>query len=372
MAWSAQGLRPVLIAVTLLSPLVARAVSEGELQDGAFARNVLPFYFESRASGFIVGEKGVPLSFIAMEHTNEKGALILLPGRGGSHINFAEFIYDLRDSGWSIYSLDHRGQGFSGRMLDNPKKGHVEDFDHYSKDVKTFMDTVVNARPHQRRVLLGVSMGGAIATTFVQQYPTEVDTLILVVPMHKPNYKPFTEPMAGAIGVAGAATMQSEEYGPTQGDPPEEPEPFEDNRGTHSRVRFDLGEQIHADHPQTLLGGVTFGWAYEVVKATRLMRTRAVEMHLPILLVQAGEDLVVQKDGQDAFCQRTPWCHKSIYEGARHGILSERDGIRDPVMAEIRAFIEEPKVGCSAAGPQGLAPVAMVFVLLGWRRHRRG
>ena len=35
---------------------------------------------------------------------------------------------------------DHRGQGLSGRMLDNPQPGYVESFDDYVQDFKQFYD----------------------------------------------------------------------------------------------------------------------------------------------------------------------------------------------------------------------------------------
>lgn len=360
----------VVVACSAGAP-AAHALTEQELENGAFESEVMPYYYSARRLGTFTGERGKQLSYVTFERTDEEGALVLLPGRGGSHIWMGELIYDLRDSGWSIYVMDHRGQGFSERLLDNPRKGHVEDWDNYSKDVKTFMDRVVNTRPHARTVVLGISMGGAIATTFAQQYPDDVDALVLVVPMHKPNYRPFTEGIAGVLGEFGAATMQLDEYGPTQGDPtPLEEQKFEENRGMRSRVRWEKSRDISRQHQDLLLGGVTYGWAREVVHANRVMRTLAVRMTQPILLLQAGEDAVVQNDGQDAFCQRARGCVKRVYPTSRHGMLEETDDIRGPALHEIRSFLDtQSSVGCSAAAPGAWAPWALVLV---WVARRRG
>lgn len=360
-----------MLGACLLGAGPARAVPEAQLEQGAFESTVLPYYFGARRVGRFTGERNITLEYVALERSDEKGALVILPGRGGSHIHHAELLYDLRDLPWSIYVLDHRGQGFSDRLLANRRKGHVEDWDDYARDVKHFMDTVVNRTAHDQRVMLGISMGGAIATTFAQQHPRDLDALALVVPMHKPNYKPFNEPVAMGLGAFGTATFQSEEYGPTQGDPKTETEKFEDITWTGSRARFNDNQVLESMFPELRLGGVTYGWAFEVTKANRQMRARAVEMTLPILLLQAGKDQTVQNDGQDAFCQRARFCRKVLYKNSRHGMLNETDDIRDAALGELRTFLDQRGAGCTQVPMANASLWVLLGLVLRQRRLRR-
>jgi lysophospholipase len=330
-----------LAALLALPPIIslcrdALSIGETNYQE-EFAHNVLP-YFETGISGSFRGTEGVDVTWMKFEVEDEKGALVILTGRGESSAKYAEVVYDLRDLRLSIYLMDHLGQGLSGRILADPEKGYVQSFDDYVRDVKTFVDTVVDARPHSVRFLLAHSMGACIATLYAERYQRDFDAIVLSSPMMEIDTAPYPEFIAYALVSIRVALDQGGEYAPDRhGYDPHLP--FEGNDVTHSRARFEMNKAMIARRPESALGGPTNRWVMEAMRAGRIARREARRLVVPTLLLQAGEDEVVQSGGQDDLCREAPRCRKIVLAGASHEILMETDRIRDPAFAEIRSFL---------------------------------
>jgi lysophospholipase len=116
---------------------------------------------------------------------------------------------------------------------------------------------------------------------------------------------------------------------------------FEENDITHSRVRFEMRRRVIADNPGVALGGPTNRWVRETIRATREARAGAGQLTVPVLLLQAGDDLLVTPWGQEQFMQKAPACRRLAFPGASHELLMETDSIRDAVLREIRSFLLE-------------------------------
>ena len=67
----------------------------------------------------------------------------ILHGRTEFIEKYFETINDLRRRGFAVATFDSRGQGGSGRLLGNPRKGHVRDFADHVNDFETVMQEVV-------------------------------------------------------------------------------------------------------------------------------------------------------------------------------------------------------------------------------------
>jgi lysophospholipase len=92
-----------------------------------------------------------------------KGVLIISPGQTESSLKYAEVLYDLKDLGYSIYIIDHRGQGLSDRTLPGTTLSHVNRFKDYVDDFTTFVKDVVHPENYRHSVIIAHSMGGANA-----------------------------------------------------------------------------------------------------------------------------------------------------------------------------------------------------------------
>ncbi len=86
--------------------------------------------------------------------------------------------------GYATWALDHRGHGRSdGRRV------FVRSFDEYVADLETFRLLVAERHPARPMVLLGHSMGGAIATAHAVDHPDRFDGLILTGPALQPSLR---------------------------------------------------------------------------------------------------------------------------------------------------------------------------------------
>ena len=336
-----------LVACILAQVSPASAIREAGYSE-VFATDVLPYCLENGVSGSFLGRERIRIAWVKYEVENEAGALVILGGRSECHAKYAEVIYDLRDLGFSIYLMDHCGQGASGRLLQDPEKGHIERFADYVEDLEIFIDTVVDARPHARRFLLAHSMGGCIGSLFAEEHHEAFDGIILCAPMFDIRTDPYPKPIAYAMVSIFDAFGLGRAYAPNRRahDPRA---PFEGNDKTHSRVRYERNMHLIADNPMLALGGPTNHWVKEAMRATRVAKAGASGLVAPTLLLEAGDDHTVDPRGYESVMQSAANGRKVVLPEAYHEILMETDSIRDLALREIRAFLIEGSRGCGRA-----------------------
>ena len=95
----------------------------------------------------------VTIAYAYALHPQPLGAVVISSGRIESLIKYKEVVYDFYQNGYSVFIHDHRGQGLSGRMLDNSQIGYVGNFSEYVDDFKKFIDEVVTKKtPHKSTI----------------------------------------------------------------------------------------------------------------------------------------------------------------------------------------------------------------------------
>jgi lysophospholipase len=323
------------LAALILVPASAFAIPESQFST-LFGE--VDAYYQSSTAGQFLGKDGVTIRYrMFPAQGTERGALVISNGRTESYVKYAELFYDLRNEGWTIYALDHRGQGESGRMTRNPQVGYVRHFSDYVDDLKRFVEVVVNATPHSRRVLLGHSMGGAIAASYAERFPKDFDGFVLSSPMLQINTAPYAAGIARAITVAGVGLGLGKSYAIGYG--PYAPAVFEKQTMTHSRARNDKSNAQVAEEPSIALGGPSFRWVNESLAATSKIVAGAKSVTAPVLLLRDGQDSLVKPGGQDKFCAAALSCRKVEYATAYHELLNETDSIRDQALGEVTGFL---------------------------------
>ncbi len=308
------------------------------------ADDILDYWKQHGIFGTTSGVGGVRLATAVFRAPNERAAIVFAPGRTETFTKYAEVVRDLHPLGYSFYFLDHRGQGRSDRLAGRPPAppdfvsppGHVDDFDHYVTDVANFVERVVRAEPHRHIVGWGHSMGGGILTRYAQRHPGRLDALILNSPLHGLPVAWWQKAFVNLMSTVGWRRSFAWGHGPWK----PSADSFDGNDTTKSRGRYDFKMDIYAKDPYLWLGGPSYGWVREAIRAGKTMRAEAAKLTLPVLLFQAGEESLVDNDAQDAVAAAAPDCTKIVFPGARHELLHERDEVRDAVLDHVLSFLE--------------------------------
>lgn len=316
-----------------------------------FYQQTLPEFWHQHAQpGEISGVEGVPLRYVALRNPASHDAILVVNGRIESYIKYQELAYDLYQQGYSVYLYDHRGQGFSGRLLTDPHKGHVVHFDDYVRDLKVFRDQVVMADQPTHLFLLSHSMGGAIAVNYLHQYPEDVTAAALSAPMFGIALGALPNWLARFVtwlldGVTQLLGIESP-YAPGQGG--YDPVPFADNELSHDAVRYAWFRDTYRAYPEVQLGGPTARWVNEALHAAAQATARGRTLRTPLLVLQAGDDSVVDNDSQRAFCQQMragghPCSSGDVLQiaGARHELFNESDEYRIPALTAMLDFFKQ-------------------------------
>lgn len=258
-----------------------------------------------------------------------RGSVVLLQGRAEFIEKYAmEVVGELRGKGFTVYALDIRGQGLSDRMLPDHGKGHIDDFATYVADLNIFLEKIVVPQAPQPLLLLSHSTGGNIALRFLGDEGSGRFAAAV-----------FCSPMTGLPNAWFAKTVLAvtrprpsldTHYAPTTGPYDPRKHPFAGNNLTHDERRYDFTRQWFDADPRLRLGGPTIGWvrqayrSFDVIDAPGYLERLA----LPVLIVSAGEDTVVDTATHRRAAARIAGATHAVVEDARHEILMETDARR--------------------------------------------
>ncbi len=312
----------------------------------AFITGPLLQFWRQRQVQHFSGRDGLTLHYLSYTSPSHRQVVLISPGRGESYIKYTETAWDLFHCGYDVFIIDHRGQGFSDRILANSQLGHVDKFSDYVDDLEQLCELVIRGDRYQHKFLLAHSMGGAIATLLLQRQPDLFNAIALVAPMFGITL-PMPEWLAERIlNWTEVRPHLRESYAPGTGD--WHATPFGENTLTHSRVRYQRNLRLCADHPRIQIGGPTTHWVREAINAGREIEMLAPTFQQPIILLQAQEDVVVDNQAQNRFClarQNAGYAcyptHPIVLSGARHEILFEKDPIRAQALQHITDFFTQ-------------------------------
>lgn len=270
-----------------------------------------------------------------------KATVVLVNGRTESYLKYQELAYELTQQGYQVLMFDHRGQGVSARLTDNPHKGHIEDFQQYIDDMHQLVSHVAQTEGQLPMYLLGHSMGGAISTLYLQQHPDVFQKTALSAPMHGINGKLAYDEW-DACRLASTVTLFSTEGYAGFADKPYAAGPFDGNELTGSRERYQWMQTLYQDNPQLQLGGATWGWLDQACAVLPDMQQQSDKIKIPVLVMQAELDTIVSATAQQEFCAVLAQNPNSgcvgglqVIQGAKHELLFEQDVIRQQVVEKV-------------------------------------
>ncbi len=255
---------------------------------------------------------------------------VLLNGQTEFLEKYEEVAGELSERGFTVASLDWRGQGGSERLLPNWLKAHVGDFAEYDADLAAFMDEVVRPLTSKPPIALAHSMGGHILMRALHDRPGLFAAAMASAPMLRAQTRGYPRSAARALCyVENLAGRQADWiWGMAERDPLKLA--FEDNLVTSDRARYARTGAILSAQNDLRLAGPTWGWLEAAYRSMERVMTKGFPeaIRTPILVVGAGRDRIVDTKAAREF---TPRLKKGIYleiAEAEHEILMENDSIR--------------------------------------------
>lgn len=321
-----------------------RASSEARLA-GVDRQAIAGFYETAGRPCEFLGQLGVLIRCRAFLNASRRGAIVIAAGYTENMRKYSETAFDLYQAGFSVFLYDHRGQGYSQRLLPDPTLGTIDEFDYFADDLHQFVTTVVRKdlrgtnQSLDHVYLLAHSMGGAIGALALEKYPGDFRAAVLSAPMLKLNSRGWNE-IAAQIFLDAQSLLGRDQL-PVAA--PRDPSTitFSQNTVTHSEARFEFQRQVLTNEPSLKIFAPTQRWVRKAIAGSRTARKNGASARSPILILQATEDSFVEADGQREFCQAAAQCKILVVQNARHEILQERDAIRDVALKTAIEFFDK-------------------------------
>ena len=309
--------------------------TEEQLSKPESAEKIENFYLTG-VSGSFQGKDSVPIYFINFTKENSKGSICISSGRTEAAIKYKELIYDLYNQGYSIYILDHRGQGFSGRMTEDSEMGYIDDFQFYVDDLKMFYDNHIKPQNHSKNFLLAHSMGGAIGMTYLEQYPVDFNAAVFSSPML--DFK------LGYCSGAKAFGSEKPKYGLGQGNYEKNKASFNKNKLTGSELRYNRMIEAFDQETSAQIGGATYSWVIASCNQFKYINAHINDISIPFLIFSAENEQIVKKGAHKHFIKKARELGKTceLYEvaNAQHELLIEKDPQRIHTINTILHFFK--------------------------------
>ncbi|SNY57427.1 lysophospholipase [Arsukibacterium tuosuense] len=326
----------------MMPPIVA-GMMETKLTE-YWQQQLLPLWQQFVHADLLSSDK-TRLSYSYYLADDRAQAVVFSTGRVEMAVKYMELMQEFIVAGYSVFILDHRGQGQSARLHPDPHLGYVGNFQDYVEDFNQFVTEIVLPTAHQHHLVLAHSMGAAIACRYLQQFTHPFDAAIFCSPMFGLHAGRIPSTLASRLvagygWLMGKLKWDSQQYFPGQTSYLEKP--FAGNPLTHSNERYQWLRQLYQLYPDSQLGGVSWAWLMQAISAMSQIQLQAAEFKVPVLLLQAVEDQIVSNRAQDNWFRHLPaplYKQFTSLTGAHHEIWMEQDRIRQQAMAAVNQFL---------------------------------
>ena len=116
--------------------------------------------------------------------------------------------------------------------------------------------------------------------------------------------------------------------------------PFEKTHLTQSFENYMRQQKFVTENPSFALGGPSFQWVSESIKAMEKLSEAAEKVKVPVLLVQAEYDTVVDNNAQNIVAANLENCRKTLIAKGFHELLNEKPEFFEETVKEISDFID--------------------------------
>ena len=256
-----------------------------------------------------------------------KGTVVLLPGRTECIEKYGRAAGEFVARGYSVATIDWRGQGLSDRLVRDPLVGHVGDMAEYQADLDALLAAIAEAGLPQAWFVLGHSMGGAIGLrALVRKLPFRA--AVFSAPMWGIQLSPWLRPVAWALTTLAPRVGLGARYAPTTGPVSYLLQaPFEDNVLTRDRAMWDYMRAQVATFPGLALGGPSLTWLGAALRECAALAALPAP-DLPTICAMGPAERVI--DLPAVHRRMAGWAkgQLDLYPGAQHEIMMESPAVR--------------------------------------------
>ena len=315
-----------------------------EASDYAAVMNneVVPGLEKYQQDRIIPGKGGVSLFCSVFNADNPRGTVLLLHGFTENAYKYSELIWSLIHNHFCVLAYDQRGHGRSGRSdgLSDPSVTHVDHFEDYVEDLRIVCDTLLVNLPRPW-TLFAHSMGGAVASLYIEKYHETFSAVSLCAPMIAPNTGGIPSAVASAVCHAAILLGHGKHY-PFFMKPYSGPEPFETSCAADP-ARFAWYDAVKASRTEFRNSVPTYRWTAESIGVTRkILSSGAPEsITCPVLLSTADMDSSVMPLPQEKLISRIPMGRRIFVKGSRHEIFRSTNSVFFPWWHEVLSFLRE-------------------------------
>ena len=279
------------------------------------------------AAYWLTASDGVRIRIGVWAPDAPNGTVLLFCGRTEYVEKYSQAAGDLATRGYATVAIDWRGQGLSDRLLDNPRIGHVDDFDDYQLDVAAVLDAVHALALPEPLFMIGHSMGGSIGLRALYG-GLPVAMAAFSGPMWGINMAPYLRPVAWSLGRAMPAMGLGTKIAPgTTETHYVLTAPFEDNTLTRDRAMWEMMQKQLTAHPELALGGPSVIWLRKALDDTAEMATRPAP-DVPCITFMGDNERIV--DVKRVYDRMDTWDGSTLYiiPDAEHEVMMEPPATR--------------------------------------------
>lgn len=257
----------------------------------------------------------------------DKGTVLLYPGRTEYIEKYGRVARDLLALGYSVLTIDWRGQGLADRLSGDEMLGHVERFQDFQLDVEAMNGAADTLNCPGPRFLIAHSMGGCIGLRALHN-GLDVKAAVFSGPMWGLSIAPTVRPIAWSLSWFMSRVGQGENYAPgTRGETYVKVAPFLDNSLTSDSDMFTYMQKQASAHPELTLSGPSLTWLHEALVETNALRQEAPP-NFPAIAFLGGNERIVDPEPIYEVMARWKGGHLEIVDGAEHEIMMEKPQTR--------------------------------------------
>lgn len=306
--------------------------------------HVEPYLDGLKKFGLYEREKEKPLYYEGYMLDDAIGTVIVAHGFCESVQKYKEVIYYFLKEHYNVFLLDHRGHGKSVRETGNSDFSltHIENFMNYVEDFRGFIEEIAvpMAGKNGPFYIYAHSMGGAIATRYLQMYPGRIKKAILTAPMLD-LYMTMPQIQAKAISHYMVKTGRGASY--IAGQKPFNSSEAYEKSSSSSRARYEyyFNKRIANQELQNNAG--SYSWLYESIKIIKKIQKEKRQIQIPICIFSAEKDNLVTREGQLAIAKRTPDAQLVLVPESKHEIYMAPAWIQRQYWRYIFDFLKEKR-----------------------------